>query len=416
MLLSYLQKWNPDRCLEWCYITVIINFACYRIRLGTSSFYSSSPQTDSVGSLTVSRTVKVNVSTVCRYGDYQCSDGTCILTYQQCDGFWDCIDGKEEENCDMCKHISGSSDTTFCRNQCQSPMCSCTQYYYQCLHGGCIPGSKLCDRIRDCTDGSDEDSCSYKSFSQSSIDADEHFICGTGDRIRLDYIDDYNNDCANADDEQMASITSTGRTTDCTFGSSPCHNGYSRSCYPRHKTCLLEFAKSDVSFCRAGAHLRRCSKHQCPTSFKCNRSYCIPIHAVCNQVLDCPHGEDERSCDNSTITCKGLLKCQNDNVCVHPDYLCDGKVDCPLSADDEKHCDSSRCPRACACLGEAYVCTLEAALLNYIWLSVRILYLKPPTGKSLPNFYKTVLCYYYWKHLVSIWETLQHILSEVSTI
>ncbi len=377
-LLGYLQTWNPDRCLEWCYVTMMTHFACYHLRLE----YTANKFTDitsTANSLLIQHTVKVNVSIVCRYSDYQCSDGTCILSYQQCDGFLDCSDGKDEENCSMCKGLSDSLDTHFCRHQCLSPICYCSQHYYQCLQGGCIPGSKLCDRIRDCADGSDENSCSYNNFRESRPEVDGSFMCGKGSIIKLNYIDDYNIDCANADDEQIEAITSTPKRTTCTFGSSPCHNGYSRNCYPRQKTCLLELTKDDISFCRAGNHLRRCSRHQCPTNFKCNHSYCIPTHGVCNGIQDCPHGEDEQLCGNGTIACKGLLKCQKDNVCVHPDYLCDEKVDCPLSGDDEKLCSLSQCPGACVCLGEAYMCTIEVVLLNYSWLSVRSLYLKPPT-------------------------------------
>ncbi len=382
VLLYYLQKWNPNRCLAWCYITVMTDVSCYHVRLESTANHLANI-TKKTRDLIVGRTAKLNISLVCRYCDYQCSDGTCILSYQQCDGSFDCIDGKDEDNCDMCKYSSGtygSLSTHFCRHQCVRHMCYCNQHYYQCLQGGCIPGSKLCDRIRDCTDGSDETSCSYSTVRESSPDVEAYFLCGEGGIINLSYIDDYNIDCVNGDDEQMTPIPSTAKAMACTLGSSPCHDGYSRKCYPRHKTCLLEFTKNDVSFCRAGNHLRRCSIHQCPTSFKCNQSYCIPFHSVCNGVQDCPHGEDEQSCDNGTITCKGLLKCQKDNVCVHPDYLCDGKEDCPLSGDDEKLCNLSQCPSGCVCLGESYVCMLAIGLLNYSWLSVRTLYLQQPTA------------------------------------
>ncbi len=116
-----------------------------------------------------------------------------------------------------------------------------------------------------------------------------------------------------------------------------------------------------------------------PSSFKRNQSYCIPIHSVCNSVLDCPHGEDEAECNNSTVECKGLLKYHKDDACVHPDHLCDGKVDCPLSADDETLCDLGHCPKACFCLGETYVCTMGFEPLDQSLMSVRLLYLKLPT-------------------------------------
>ncbi len=112
--------------------------------------------------------------------------------------------------------------------------------------------------------------------------------------------------------------------------------------------------------------------YQCPSSFKRNLSYCIPFHSVCNGVLDCPHCEDEAECNNSTVECKGLLKCQKGSLCVHPDHLCDGKVDCPLSADDDSLCDLGHCPKTYVCLSEAYIYNMGGEPLDQSLMSVRL--------------------------------------------
>ena len=47
--------------------------------------------------------------------------------------------------------------------------------------------------------------------------------------------------------------------------------------------------------------------------YKCRESYCIPLHMVCDDVPDCPEGEDEQGCSNPTKVI-GLLKCRGDQV------------------------------------------------------------------------------------------------------
>ena len=35
----------------------------------------------------------------------------------------------------------------------------------------------------------------------------------------------------------------------------------------------------------------------CPVGYmKCRRAYCIPLHSICDQIIDCPQGEDELNC------------------------------------------------------------------------------------------------------------------------
>ncbi len=87
LLLHYLQKWNPDKCLEWCYVTLFdMSSLLHTLRLGVPL---SGVRNESTPALSIAVEVAdvVNVSVACRYGHYQCPDGTCILRYRQCDGF-----------------------------------------------------------------------------------------------------------------------------------------------------------------------------------------------------------------------------------------------------------------------------------------------------------------------------------------
>ena len=75
---------------------------------------------------------------------------------------------------------------------------------------------------------------------------------------------------------------------------------------------------------------------------------------VCNDVFDCPNGDDEIGCN--TLTCVGLLRCTMDKLCVHPAQVCDGVVHCPKSEDDEQICRFWFCPVSCLCIGYIVHC------------------------------------------------------------
>lgn len=39
----------------------------------------------------------------CRQNEFQCSNGLCIDSREQCNGHKDCLDGSDEERCNSCK-------------------------------------------------------------------------------------------------------------------------------------------------------------------------------------------------------------------------------------------------------------------------------------------------------------------------
>ena len=120
-----------------------------------------------------------------------------------------------------------------------------------------------------------------------------------------------------------------------------------------------------IESCRDGSHLKNCKDFSCPGMFKCNNTYCIPVRKRCNGIQDCPHGEDESNCQNTTCEV-GFFRCRNESFCIDQKEVCDGRVHCKTSFDDEKLCKVKICPSVCNCFGYTIGClnanlsTLEA--------------------------------------------------------
>ena len=254
----------------------------------------------------------------------------CILSSYICDGIVDCRDKSDETNClDNCYNTNIN-----CTTNCNIKSCGCGSLYFRCLSGDCVPFTLRCNGFTECFDASDELSCLYL---DQLIPVDSGL-----------YLINVNH-------------------TACPDGYFKCNTSDSTDCYPAHKWCKYEAHDFPNKVqCPYLEHLSYCETYECPSMYKCMKSYCIPLHLVCDGKADCPSEEDEHYfCKD--MTCLGMLKCRGDHVCVHPEYLCDGIVHCVESKDDEMLCMDLACPEQCDCRGQTASCTrilLESVLGN----------------------------------------------------
>ena len=313
----------------------------------------------------------------------------------------DCPDGTDEADCDhVCIFVSNVTGKKDCFSTCLSPSCTCSDLYYHCSLGGCVPWSRVCDGVMDCPNNEDEQACHFYypdsstpvhiiqngdklHFPEDAVSSSEEFYCQPNVAIPQKLKNDLVPDCLNQiDEDDFHNFLSDGsRATYSTEtllcpGSeeTTCVKNFPDVCYPRHLHCMYESHISGTVGCSNGGHLSGCWLYICPSQFKCPNAYCVPVHTVCDGKPDCPNGEEETHCHS--ISCPGLLLCRNDDICVHPYDVWKDHVKCDKSKDDKALTNVPRRPTHCLCLGYAISCkSTNVDVLPQLPVFLRVLWL-----------------------------------------
>ena len=259
---------------------------------------------------------RVQTTSSCSLHYLTCDDGTCIHDSLLCDGHQHCTHGEDEINCG---HVCSQSQIINCYTECHmDEFCSCSENYFQCLSGGCIPLQKLCDNTAHCTDASDEPpTCVYIRPADiypsslvlpltSRINDIIHEV--VNHKCYRDYtfmqIEPIDYKISRNESNCIEPIASDYLSIICSDWSQYAYERPVRS-IPIHHLCVYGRECNSEVYCANGFHLLTCKDIYCRGHFKCPSSYCVQIYHICNNICDCPKCEDESFC--SQLSCPGML-------------------------------------------------------------------------------------------------------------
>ncbi|XP_076044816.1 G-protein coupled receptor GRL101-like [Oratosquilla oratoria] len=312
----------------------------------------------------------------CSPFEYRCPNSRCVSASNVCDSLCDCAgDCRDEVNCtDTFTLVDG---IVVCSAGASLPCMVATQ---DRSHDRCIAPKFICDGRNDCHNGeylSDEygcgiDSCppplSLSDWSDERLDDGQGFFtCSEGRCLPVSLLCDHKADCLMGEDEEKC------EWEPCGSGEWRCDSG---QCIPKDLRCNLIFECLDKS-----DEMRCGENHTCShMERRCDNGQCVPVHWWCDWRPDCADKTDEKYCDASSgcreeefecasgqcvslahrcylsptprqgcadlshlVNC-GPWECSSDQFkcrsgpCLHSSLVCDGKIDCLYTWDDEDSC------------------------------------------------------------------------------
>ena len=280
----------------------------------------------------------------CNKDHFECDDGTCILDIYACDGVFDCHSRYDEMQCSASQYINTSAVHLINTHIWTLDSTICPGYLKQDPASQCFPPGGVCDNIHNIN--FEAEYCIYdglKNYSYSMY--------------------------------PPLSITDQQNSTDKNYLIS------AESVYV--ETCISKTRKHDVKFVHSNP---LCGKVECPSMFKCTSNYCILIQNVCDGHIDCFDVSDEIFCGH--VSCPGFFKCRGEQRCLPSYLICDKKVDCRYSADDELYCQS--CPLFCSCSGYSIVCSQYPASYSAYHKYAKFVY-PIITQEDIPNLQNVIV-------------------------
>nr|MDT0251152.1 hypothetical protein [Endozoicomonas sp.] len=240
-------------------------------------------------------------------GEHLCDNGKVIKGLYRCNGFNNCGDNSDENNCTQKEYDNN--------------------FVFFCENGEVIPQNVRCDRKNDCTDKSDE-KCAQGDFLKDNKGL---WLCiDNQNAINLSMRCDEDQDCQNNSDEQCG----LDEYQDNNRGLFLCAD---------QSGAINRLYKCDRDFdCRDGSDERDCidpGAYDVVGRFRCDSNTPLPPSLRCNGNNDCRDGTDEDCKSQEDYNSVGKFLCASGTI--RPlSWQCDGDNDC-CDNSDELNCTIS---------------------------------------------------------------------------